>query len=154
MSPSAACAPLAFAGDSRASQLPVVPKSSIKPRPFGNLGQIISWQFATLGAALMMLLLGIVAVVVAPKPMSRIANAAAKEPALSFGAGLLTFIVGILAGVLLLIACCLGVFVWLALLIPSRSAGSLSACGLVNVCWLPSRCATPRRSSRLPWALS
>ena len=55
--------------------------------------------------------------VVAPKPMSRIANAAAKEPALSFGAGLLTFIVGILAGALLLIACCLGVFVWLALLI-------------------------------------
>jgi len=55
--------------------------------------------------------------VVAPKPMSRIASAAATQPALSFGAGLLTFIVGILAGALLLIACCLGVFVWLALLI-------------------------------------
>jgi hypothetical protein len=54
---------------------------------------------------------------VAPKPMSRIASAAATQPALSFGAGLLTFIVGILAGALLLIACCLGVFVWLALLI-------------------------------------
>ena len=40
--------------------LPVAPKSFINPRPFGNLGQIISWQFATLGAALMMLLLGIV----------------------------------------------------------------------------------------------
>ena len=65
----------------------------------------------------MMLLLGIIAVVVAPKPMSRIASAAATQPALSFGAGLLTFVVGILAGALLLIACCLGVFVWLALLI-------------------------------------
>jgi hypothetical protein len=55
--------------------------------------------------------------VVAPKPVSRIASAAAMQPALCFGAGLLTFIVGILAGALLLIACCLGVFVWLALLI-------------------------------------
>jgi hypothetical protein len=97
--------------------LPAAPKPFISPRPFGSLGQIISWQFATLGAALMMLLLGIIAVVVAPKPMSRIASAAATQPALSFGAGLLTFIVGILAGALLLIACCLGVFVWLALLI-------------------------------------
>ena len=65
----------------------------------------------------MMLLLGIIAVLVAPKPMSRIASAAAAQPALSFGAGLLTFVVGILAGTLLLIACCLGVFVWLALLV-------------------------------------
>jgi len=97
--------------------LPVPPRPLVNPQPFGSLGQIISWQFATLGAALMMLLLGIIAVVVAPKPMSRIASAAATQPALSFGAGLLTFVVGILAGTLLLIACCLGVFVWLALLI-------------------------------------
>ena len=65
----------------------------------------------------MMLVLWAIALVVAPKPMSRIANAAATQPALSFGAGLLTFVVGILAGILLLIACCLGVFVWLALLV-------------------------------------
>ena len=63
----------------------------------------------------MMILLGVIAVLVAPTPMSRIASAAAAQPALSFGAGLLTFIVGILAGTLLLIACCLGLFVWLAL---------------------------------------
>ncbi len=49
--------------------------------------------------------------------MSRNRHAAATQPALSFGAGLLTFVVGVLAGTLLLIACCLGVFVWLALLI-------------------------------------
>ena len=98
-------------------RLPEVPRPLVRPRPFGDLGQIISWQFATLGAALMMLVLGVIALVVAPKPMSRIANAAATQPALSFGAGLLTFVVGILAGILLLIACCLGVFVWLALLI-------------------------------------
>ena len=97
--------------------LPEVPRPVVRPRPFGDLGQIISWQFATLGAALLMLLLGVIALVVAPKPMSRIATAAATQPALSFGAGLLTFVVGILAGALLLIACCLGVFVWLALLI-------------------------------------
>ncbi len=96
---------------------PEVPIPLLRPRSFGGLGSIISWQFATLGSALMMLLLGIIAVLVAPKPMSRIAGAAATQPALSFGAGLLTFIVGILAGTLLLIACCLGLFVWLALLI-------------------------------------
>jgi len=98
-------------------RLPEVPKPLVRPRPFAGLGQIVSWQFATLGWALMMLVLGVIALVVAPKPMSRIADAAATQPALSFGAGLLTFIVGILAGILLLIACCLGVFVWLALLI-------------------------------------
>jgi hypothetical protein len=98
-------------------RLPEVPKPWVTPRPFAGLGQIVSWQFATLGWALMMLVLGVIALVVAPKPMSRIANAAATQPALSFGAGLLTIIVGILAGILLLIACCLGVFVWLALLI-------------------------------------
>ena len=98
-------------------KLPEVPKPLGGSRPFGGLGQIISWQFATLGWALMMLVLGVIALVVAPKPMSRIANAAATQPALSFGAGLLTFVVGIMAGILLLIACCLGVFVWLALLI-------------------------------------
>jgi hypothetical protein len=98
-------------------RLPEVPKPLVRPRPFGGLGQIISWQFATLGWALIMLVLGVIALVVAPKPMSRIANAAATQPALSFGAGLLTFVVGILAGILLLVACCLGVFVWLALLI-------------------------------------
>jgi len=98
-------------------RLPEVPKPLVRPRPFAGLGQIVSWQFATLGWALMMLVLGVIALVVAPKPMSRIANAAATQPALSFGAGLLTFVVGILAGILLLIACCLGVFVWLALLI-------------------------------------
>jgi hypothetical protein len=102
-------------------ELPSLPETPrppvIRSRPFGDIGQIISWQFATLGSALMMLLLGIIAVLVAPKPMSRIASAAAMQPALSFGAGLLTFVVGILAGALLLIACCLGVFVWLALLI-------------------------------------
>jgi len=98
-------------------RLPEVPIPLLRSRPFGGFGEIISWQFATLGSALMMLLLGIIAVLVAPKPLSRIASAAAAQPALSFGAGLLTFIVGILAGTLLLIACCLGLFVWLALLI-------------------------------------
>jgi hypothetical protein len=98
-------------------RLPEVPKPLVSPRPFAGLGKVVSWQFATLGWALMMLLLGVIALVVAPKPMSRIADAAATQPALSFGAGLLTFVVGILGGTLLLIACCLGVFVWLALLI-------------------------------------
>jgi hypothetical protein len=90
-----------------------------RARPFPGLGEVISWQFATLGSALMMMLLGVVAMLVAPKQMNRIATAAASQPALSFGAGILTVIVGILAGALLLIACCLGIFVWLALAIAS-----------------------------------
>jgi hypothetical protein len=65
----------------------------------------------------MMVLFGVIALVVAPKPLACIADAASTQPAYSFGAGLLTFVVGILAGALLLIACCLGVFVWLALLV-------------------------------------
>ena len=99
-----------------APQLPETPFPVLpSQRSFQGLGELISWQFVTLGSALMMILLGVVAVSVAPRPMSRIASAAAAQPALCFGAGLLTFVVGILAGALLLIACCLGLFVWLAL---------------------------------------
>ena len=98
-------------------ELPEAPRLPIRSQPFGGIGEIISWQFTTLGWALMMVLFGVIALVVAPKPLARIADAAATQPAYSFGAGLLTFVVGILAGALLLIACCLGVFVWLALLV-------------------------------------
>lgn len=62
-----------------------------------------------------MVLLAILAMIVAPRAMGRIASAAAGQPALTFGVGLLTFVVAVLAGALLLIACCTGLLVWLAL---------------------------------------
>jgi hypothetical protein len=110
-----------FAGPSLAlpelPSLPLAPQPPVRPRTFGGLGEIVSWQLETIGWALMLVLLGVIAVLLAPKPLARISEAASTQPALSLGAGLLTFVVGVMAGALLLIACCLGVFVWLALLI-------------------------------------
>lgn len=75
----------------------------------------ILWQLRTLGSGLLMALLGVVAVALAPKAMGRMATAVARQPAMSFGIGLLTLALGILGGAALLIACGLGLLVWLAL---------------------------------------
>ena len=82
---------------------------------WGVLGSIVAWQFRTLGTALFLALLGVVIVALAPRAMGRIASAAAGGTFVSFGMGLLTLVVGVLLGLLLLIACCLGLVVWLAL---------------------------------------
>ena len=82
---------------------------------FGGFNRIVSWELGTLGAAILMVLLGLLAVLIAPKALGRMATAAATQPAFSFGVGLLTVVVALLAGGLLLIACCTGLFVWLAL---------------------------------------
>jgi hypothetical protein len=91
---------------------PVMPLGS---RVSGGLNDIISWELGAVGGGLLMVLLAMLAVIVAPRAMGRIASAAAGQPALSFGAGLLTFVVAVLAGALLLVACCTGLLVWLAL---------------------------------------
>ena len=54
-------------------------------------------------------------VALAPRAMGRVASAASRGAFVSFGMGLLTLVVGVLLGLLLLIACCLGLIVWLAL---------------------------------------
>ena len=82
---------------------------------WGVLGSLVAWQFRTLGTALFLALLGVVLVALAPRAMGRIASAAAGGAFVSFGMGLLTLVVGVLLGLLLLIACCLGLVVWLAL---------------------------------------
>jgi hypothetical protein len=82
---------------------------------WGVLGSIVAWQFRTLGTALFLALLGVVLVALAPRAMGRIAGSAAGGAFVSFGMGLLTLVVGVLLGLLLLIACCLGLIVWLAL---------------------------------------
>ncbi len=91
--------------------------------PAGGVGRVIKqwilWQLGALGSGLLLALLGLVAVALAPKAMGRMATAVATQPAMNFGAGLLTLAVGILGGAVLLIACGLGLLVWLALLVAS-----------------------------------
>ena len=82
---------------------------------WGVLGSIVAWQFRTLGTALFLALLGVALVALAPRALGRVASAAAGGAFVSFGMGLLTLVVGVLLGLLLLIACCLGLIVWLAL---------------------------------------
>lgn len=84
-------------------------------RPGSVLGQLLRWQLGTIGWGLGLVLLGLVAVVVAPRGMARIAAAVAREPALSLGMGLLTWAAGLLLGGLFLIACGLGLLIWLLL---------------------------------------
>jgi len=90
-------------------------RESQRASVWGVLGSIIVWQFRTLGTALFFALLGVVLLALAPRAMGRIASAAAQGTFGSFGMGLLTLAVGVLLGLLLLIACCLGLIVWLAL---------------------------------------
>jgi hypothetical protein len=82
---------------------------------WGVLASIVAWQFRTLGTALFLALLGVVLLALAPRAMGRVASAAARGAFVSFGMGLLTLAVGVLLGLLLLLACCLGLLVWLAL---------------------------------------
>lgn len=76
----------------------------------------LKWQLGTAGSILLMLLLGVVLIVVAPRAVERVATATALQPALTFGVGFLTLVLGVLAGAILLIACGLGLLVWLLLL--------------------------------------
>ncbi len=82
--------------------------------PFDRFFEFLLWQFGTVGLGLIMALLGIVAVVVAPNPMAEVARTVGRETALSFALGLLTFVLALLLGAILLIACGLGLLVWLA----------------------------------------
>jgi hypothetical protein len=88
-----------------------------RPNPMGAAIGILLWPLQALGWALLLALVGVVAVLIAPKGLERIAAGAAIQPALSFGVGLLTLAVSVVAGTLLLVACCLGTLLWLATVI-------------------------------------
>lgn len=98
-------------------QLPTPPRLvfPLARRMSGGLDSIISWELGAAAGGLLMALLAVLALLVAPRAMGRIARVAGGQPALSFGAGLLTFAVAALAGALLLVACCTGLLIWLAL---------------------------------------
>ncbi len=102
-------------GRVRTPETPEAPPAPPEPAKRSLASRVIAWQFGTLGWALLLVLLGLAAVLLAPRAVGRVASAAAAEPALTFGLGLLTFIVAAMGGTLLLIACGLGLLVWLAL---------------------------------------
>jgi len=111
--------------------IPELPGSETTPRNW--LSRFIAWQLGTIGSILLMGLLGVVLVLVAPRAVGRVASATAIQPALTFVVGLLTLVVGVLAGGILLIACGLGLLVWLALI----AAGILGWIGVAL--WLGQR---------------
>jgi len=105
----------------RLPEIPGIPITPETPRvmvphdgPVNLLSRIVRWQLSAVGWGLLLALLGVVSVLVAPKALGQIASTAASEVGLSLGVGLLTLIVGLLAGGLLLIACGLGLLIWLA----------------------------------------
>ena len=102
---------------------PIAPIAPLAPNiDFGDetprswFGRFVNWQLGTLGSMILMGLLGLVLVVIAPRGVARVASATASQPALTFGVGFLTLVVGLLAGAVLLIACGLGLLIWLAML--------------------------------------
>jgi hypothetical protein len=115
--------PLPLPGLPEAPAAPTAPWPPAAPRAAGGdgflgvVGAIVLWQLVTFGWVLGLILLGALALSIAPRAMARMANQAADEPLVSFGAGLLTLVAGFLAGLLLLIACCIGLLGWLALAI-------------------------------------
>jgi predicted flap endonuclease-1-like 5' DNA nuclease len=99
---------------------PVLPDFDRGPEtPRNWFSRFVTWQLGTLGSIILMGLLGLVLVVIAPRGVARVTAATATQPALSFGVGFLTLIVGPIAGAILLIACGLGLLVWFALIAAS-----------------------------------
>lgn len=98
----------------------VIPAPEMEVRPpaqrlWNLLERLILWQLRVLGTTLLLVLIGLAVLLIAPHGVARVATAAATQPAVSFGLGLLTLLLGVFAGALLLIACGLGLLVWLAL---------------------------------------
>ncbi len=95
-----------------------IPEMDVTPPLEGTtqlLKRFFLWQLRTFGTALLLATLGLAALLVAPRNIGRIASAAAAQSAVSFGMGLLTLLLALFSGALLLIACGLGLLVWLAL---------------------------------------
>ncbi len=100
----------------RIAPAPVMPDfSGQRETPRSWFARFFGWQLGTIGSILLMGLLGLVLVLVAPRAVGRVASSAAEQPGTTFIVGLLTLIVGALAGLILLIACGLGLLIWLTL---------------------------------------
>lgn len=108
-------APFSLPGRLPIPEMPTPPVGRPTDVSRGVLWSILAWELWTVGWALVLALLGVIAIALAPRALSRVASTAANDTWVSFGIGLLTLVVGLLLGLILLIACCLGVLVWLAL---------------------------------------
>jgi hypothetical protein len=72
------------------------------------------WPLQAFGWSLFMAFLAALGVLVAPRGVGRIANAAAAQPLMSFAVGFVVLVAAALLGLVLLICCCLGLLVWVA----------------------------------------
>lgn len=98
--------------------LPQRPSVSRLPEsPFSGVVQAILRFFGALGMGVLLALIAAVVLLVVPGPTGQVATTLAHEPALSFTAGLLTLVLATLIGFPLLIACGLGLLVWMVALI-------------------------------------
>lgn len=107
------------------------------------LARFLRWQAGTFALSLMLALLAAGLVALLPRRVGTVTAVSARRPLYSAGVGLLTLVLGMLAGGLLLIACGLGLLVWLglcvALLFGWSAAGTLLGHRLLG--WL--RVSTP-----------
>jgi hypothetical protein len=81
------------------------------------LPRILRWQAVTLALSLTLALLAAGLVALLPRRVGTVVAVSARRPLYSAGVGLLTLVLGLLAGGLLLIACGLGLLVWLGLFV-------------------------------------
>jgi hypothetical protein len=92
--------------------LPFAPLQPGPARPTPPWSTIL-WPLQALGWSLFVAFFAALAVLIAPRNLGRIANAVAIQPLMSFAVGLVTLVAASLAGLVLLICCCLGLIVWL-----------------------------------------
>lgn len=79
------------------------------------LVRFLRWQAGTIALSLTLALLAAGLVALLPQRVGTVVAVSARRPLYSAGVGLLTLVLGMLAGGLLLLACGLGLLVWLAL---------------------------------------
>jgi hypothetical protein len=101
------------------SRPPIAPPAPWQPgAPAASQAwSLLLWPVTALGWSLLMAMMAALAVLIAPRSVGRVANAVASQPLMSFVVGFVSLAIAALAGLVLLICCCLGLFVWLVGLI-------------------------------------
>lgn len=96
--------------------VPVLSGPSRVPTGESPIAALLRWQLGTFALGILLALLAGVLVLLLPQHVGLVVAVAGRRPAYSFGLGLLTLILALLLGGILLIACGLGLLVWLGLL--------------------------------------
>jgi predicted flap endonuclease-1-like 5' DNA nuclease len=87
--------------------------SPLAANPLRALLDLFIRFFVAIAMGLLLALIGCVVLLLAPKATAQVATTVARQPALNFATGLLTLVLAFLVGVPLLLACGLGLLVWL-----------------------------------------